>query len=274
MGFINKQGIIFWLTNIIIALLLLVFIGYFVLVRLDTYTLHGHFITVPDLRGLKPNEATTLLKGKELQFVVTDSIYDNQALPGCIVEQFPSPNARVKNNRVLQLTINANTPEKIIFPNLRNTGFRQALQKLRNLGLHVGRLEYTPSNFKNLVLDFKHNGSPLEPGSVLPKGEIVNLILGDGNNSNNQVLIPDLRGKTLEEAKKLILHSFLNTGEIIPDQTIRNENDRLSAFVYHQEPIPDSLNNKIIIGGDIILHLTKDQQKLAALDSLSQEKQE
>ena len=104
------------LINIAIACIVLFLIGYIVLKRLDKYTNHGYYITVPELRGFTPDEAESFAKDKNLQILVIDSIYDNHAKPGTIVEQFPSPNAHVKNNRAIQLTINANAPEKIIFP--------------------------------------------------------------------------------------------------------------------------------------------------------------
>lgn len=274
MGFINKQGIIFWSVNLLIAILLLIIICYIVLQSLDNYTRHGYFISVPDLRGLKPDEAITFVEGKKLQTIVIDSIYDNIAEPGIIVEQFPSPNAQVKNNRVIQLTINANAPEKIIFPNLKNRGLRQSLQKLKTLGIQIGRLEYAPSNFRNLVLDFTYRGESLEPGSIIQKGDSVNIVLGIGNGTDNRVFIPEVRGKTVAEAKTIILQSFLNVGDIIPDQTVQKESDKLSAFIYQQTPAPDSLHNKMNPGEDIILYLTKDRNKLMALDSLLIKEQE
>ena len=211
-------------------------IGYIVLNRLEKYTNHGYYITVPELRGLTPDEAKPFAKEKNLQILVIDSIYDNNAKPGTIVEQFPSPNAHVKNNRAIQLTINANAPEKIIFPNLRNVAFRQSLQRLKNLGLNVGRIEYIPSNFKNLVLDFKYEGNIIEPNSLIQKGETVDIVLGNGNTSNDQVAIPSLVGKTLAEAKAILLRAFLNVGEILPDNTIKTEADQSTAIIYQQEP--------------------------------------
>lgn len=157
------------------------------------------------------------------------------------MEQFPAPNAHVKNNRAIQLTINANAPEKIIFPNLRNVAFRQSLQRLKNLGLSVGRIEYVPSNFKNLVLDFKYDGNIIEPNSVIQKGETVDIVLGNGNTSNDQVTIPSLLGKTLPEAKAILSQAFLNVGEVIPDNTVKTEADSLRLL-----SINKTLNSKKI----------------------------
>ena len=163
--------------------------------------------------------------------------------------------------------------EKIIFPNLRNVAFRQSLQRLKNLGLNVGRIEYVPSNFKNLVLDFKYEGNIIEPNSLIQKGETVDIVLGNGNTSNDQVAIPSLVGKTLAEAKAMLLRAFLNVGEILPDNTVKTETDQSTAIIYQQEPEFEE-NMTMKMGGDITLYLTKDKEKIMALDSLSIEEQQ
>ena len=146
--------------------------------------------------------------------------------------------------------------------------FRQSLQRLKNLGLNVGRIEYIPSNFKNLVLDFKYEGNIIEPNSLIQKGETVDIVLGNGNTSNDQVAIPSLVGKTLAEAKAILLQAFLNVGEILPDNTIKTEADQFMAIIYQQEPEFEE-NMTMKMGGDITLYLTKDKEKIMALDSLS-----
>ena len=146
--------------------------------------------------------------------------------------------------------------------------FRQSLQRLKNLGLNVGRIEYIPSNFKNLVLDFKYEGNIIEPNSLIQKGDTVDIVLGNGNTSNDQVAIPSLVGKTLAEAKAILLQAFLNVGEILPDNTIKTEADQFMAIIYQQEPEFEE-NMTMKMGGDITLYLTKDKEKIMALDSLS-----
>ena len=100
----------------------------------------------------------------------------------------------------------------------------------------------------------------------------MDIVLGNGNTPNNQVAIPYLLGKTLAEARNITLYAFLNIGEIIPDNTVRTEADRMTAIIYQQEPEAEE-NMTMQMGGDIKLYLTKDAQKITALDSLSIEEQ-
>ena len=49
MGFFKKGHIIVLLINIAVASIVLFVIGYIVLNRLEKYTNHGYYITVPEL---------------------------------------------------------------------------------------------------------------------------------------------------------------------------------------------------------------------------------
>ncbi len=80
-------------------------------------------------------------------------------------------------------------------------------------------------------------------------------------------------GKTLAEAKAMLLRAFLNVGEILPDNTVKTETDQSTAIIYQQEPEFEE-NMTMKMGGDITLYLTKDKEKIMALDSLSIEEQQ
>lgn len=69
MSFFKKGHIIVLLINIAVACIVLFLIGYIVLNRLDKYTNHGYYITVPELRGLTPAEAEPFTKEKNLQII-------------------------------------------------------------------------------------------------------------------------------------------------------------------------------------------------------------
>lgn len=256
------KKILFWGINVVIACLILLLIGWIVIRQLNNYTRHGFFIEVPDLRGLTPQEALPFSEKKEMNILVVDSIYDKEALPGTIVEQFPSSGSKVKSNRTIQLIINASSVEKVPFPQLRQSSFRQALQRLHNLGFEIGKLKYMPSDFRNLVLGFESEGEPIEVGDLVEKGKTIDIILGSGKQPAS-VTLPNLFGKTLEEATHLLLHSYLNPGEIIFDNSVQQEADRKKAVVYLQRPDLTS-SNRVMQGEEVTLFLTIDPAKRRA----------
>ena len=86
----------FYLLNLLAAILLVCVIGYFVLSHLESYTQHGQFIPVPAFNDLTVEEAHAVARHAHLTVVVTDSLYDDAAKPGVVLEQSPVAGAHVK----------------------------------------------------------------------------------------------------------------------------------------------------------------------------------
>ena len=253
-----------FLLNLAAAILLVCGISVYILYWLDDYTQHDYFIQVPSFYDLTPEEAEAIAAHANLRIVIIDSIYSRTAKPGTVVEQYPAIGSKVKENRLIHLTINASTPEKIVFPNLQNAAYRQTLHTLETRGFQIGRLTYAPSEYKNLVLQVKHNGKEIQPGEVLSRGAKIDIVLGDGKRTN-MVNVPSLIGKNLREAINLIRNSYLNVGEIIPDGSIDKRANRMSAIVYQQTP---GIHLPVKAGRNVNVYITLKQEKIAALDSL------
>lgn len=254
----------FFLINLAAAIVLISGISVYTLYWLDNYTQHDRFIPVPSLYGMTPEEAEAVAGHAKLRILVIDSIYNKNAKPGTVVEQYPASDSKVKENRLIHLTINANSPEKIVFPNLRNAAYRQTLQTLQTRGFRIGRIEYVPSEFKNLVIRLKHNDTEIQPGTLLGRGATIDIVLGSGD-EDNTVVTPHLTGKKLSEAISLLRKSYLNIGQIIPDGSINSQTNRMSAFVYQQMP---PVSQPIPAGSSVDVYITVKQEKIAALDSL------
>lgn len=254
----------FLLINFAIAVVVICGITIYVLYWLEDYTQHGISIAVPSFADLTEKEAHEMAQHYHLRVQVIDSIYDETAKPGTVLEQYPSVGSRIKENRLIHLTLNARNPEKLIFPNLQNAAYRQTLQTLETKGFNIGHLSYEPSEFKNLVLRLQHQGKDIQPGDLLSKGATIDIILGSGN-GNNLVQVPQLTGKTLKEAIELIRKNYLNIEEIVPDGSITQPSQKYSAFVYEQYP---EINSTTEAGSYIKLHITRKKEKISVSDSL------
>lgn len=257
----------FFLLNLFIAILLLIGIGFFVLRYLEKYTQHGYAISVPSFRDLTPEQAGQLALQNKLNVIVIDSIYDENARPGTIQEQYPLEGSKVKNNRTIQLIMNARNPERIALPPLTNIPYRQTLKTLKMKGFEIGRIEYMPSEFKNLVLQLKYQGETVEAGTLLMKGDTIDIVLGQGNDGYNTVLIPRLYNLKIDEASRLLKENYLNLGEIVRDSLMEADKDSKDAIIYWQDP-PYSKNIRIPAGTPVNVHVTFDTLKIHALDSL------
>jgi hypothetical protein len=53
---------------------------------------------------------------------------------------------------------------------------------LETAGLAIGEVEYVASEYENLVLDQKVNGTTIAPGTLIAKGSIVDLTIGQTGN--------------------------------------------------------------------------------------------
>ncbi len=144
-------------------------------------TNHGEEITVPNLSKLTLEEAEDKLDELDLDYELLDTVDYNSAFPiHSIVQQDPSPGAKVKQNRVIYVKINASGYSKVRLPDLVQKTYRQAVPTLKALGLEVGDTTYIPNLAKDMVLEMKVGGKPIKAGQQVLKMTKVDLVLGDG----------------------------------------------------------------------------------------------
>lgn len=144
-------------------------------------TNHGEEITVPNLSKLTLEEAEDKLDELDLDYELLDTVDYNSAFPiHSVVQQDPSPGAKVKQNRVIYVKINASGYSKVRLPDLVQKTYRQAVPTLKALGLEVGDTTYIPNLAKDMVLEMKVGGKPIKAGQQVLKMTKVDLVLGDG----------------------------------------------------------------------------------------------
>ncbi|MGL4331569.1 MAG: PASTA domain-containing protein [Bacteroidales bacterium] len=170
----------FYTKNILLAIGIAVVLIFGLLWWLGVYTHHNQAITVPDVKGLQIDEASQALSKDKLRYQVVDSVYSRTTAPGAIVEQLPAANAKVKENRIIFLTINARSQKKVAVPDLRDNSYRQVVATLEALGFKVVDIVRKPSAYKDLVLDVTYNGRSLSNNKELPYGSGLTILVGNG----------------------------------------------------------------------------------------------
>jgi len=93
----------------------------------------------------------------------------------------------------------------------------------------------------------------LKPGSKLPKGSKIDLVLGDGKGAS-EVAIPELINLYLDEAKFAIKNSGLVLGTTTYTGTVT---DSTKAIVISQFPMKSDSLSKVSIGTRINITLTQ-----------------
>ncbi len=219
--------------QLLIATVFLTLVFVFTYKWLNAYTKHGETVTVPDVRNMKIANLEKFLKDRNLNFKVADSsVYIIDKAPGLVVEQDPLPNAHVKENRTIYVTITRTVPPRVIIPNLIDVSQRQAEAILASYGLKTGKITYAPDLAKNAVLAMSVSGRAINSGDQVAKGSIIDLVLGDGLGNTN-VAIPKLEGLTYEEAIFVLNGSGLTAGAVTFDSSV---SDSTEAIVYRQLP--------------------------------------
>ena len=167
--------------QVAIALLIVVASLFLFMYWIGFTTNHGQEITVPDLSKLTLEQAEDKLDELDLDYELLDTVDYNSEFPKLsIVNQDPRPGAKVKENRVIYVKINASGYSKVRLPDLVQKTYRQAVPTLTALGLEVGDTTYVPNLAKDMVLEMKMNGSPVRAGQQVMKMTKIDLVLGDG----------------------------------------------------------------------------------------------
>jgi len=165
--------------GIVIGILLLISICYFY-IYLPNVTNHGEFVVVPDLKGIKEEELQGFLEKHKLRFSVNDSAYTDTLPPLSVLRQFPVPGVNVKENRIVYVSLNRVSPPTLPMPDLTDGSLVNAKAVLKSNELKLGRTYYEPSPFKNLVREFRYHDRPIAAGTRIPKGSVIDLVVGDG----------------------------------------------------------------------------------------------
>jgi len=263
--FFSKQFLISLLTIAVIWAIAIV--GTFF--SIDRYTHHGERITTPDFYGLTDSQIVDTCKKYNLQYIIIDSVYDENVLRGSVVDQNPAKGSFVKENRKIFLTINAHSREMVPMPDLRGVSIREATSEAALYGLKIGNLKFVPDIAKNNVLRQFIKGKEIPVGAKVYKGSVIDLEIGIGV-SNEKTFVPCLYGLLLNDATDKLYASGLNSGSIIYDTNIKTSDDSSKAFVWRQSPSFNFGKTQLNLGYGVDLWLTIDSTKITLnCDSLS-----
>ena len=236
------------LAGVLISLLLattilfVIMVSYFY-VYLPSATNHGETITVPSIEGLHLSDLDDFLGKRNLRYDINDSTYSDDYPPLTVLRQFPVAGSKIKEHRVIYISLNRVTPPTVPVPNLVDGSLINAEAVLRGNELKRGRVQLVRGPFLNLVREMHFAGEKIEPGTRIPKGSVIDLVVEDGG--SNTIPVPDVMGYTLEDAKIPIFGSNLNLGEI----TFVGDTTGLEPKIVLKQKPPPHQNIKV---GDVV----------------------
>lgn len=203
----------------------------FLLAFLWAFLSFGNFwsnstVDVPNVVGKQLSVATRLLEERHLR--VSSSEVTNSDVPaGQVISQSPEPGETVKEQRMVHLVVSKGAGD-ITIPDLQGMSFDQAREKLKALGLSIGKISYTSDTSKD---DGVVISQGLQAGGKASKGATVDITINQTKSTT--VEIPNVVGMTIKEAKEALGNLGLSISKISGS----NED---SAVVTAVSPAPGS----------------------------------
>jgi len=233
------------LAGIIIALILF-FIFIF---SLNWFTHHDQSKTVPQVVGKSFEAAKDVMETAGFEVEIQDSIYVDTAKSLQVLKQIPEADETVKVNRTVYLTINRAVPPIVEMPNIVGYSYRSAEMALKNSNLRAGDTTFKTDFAKNAVLEQLYKGSIIKPGTKIPMGTTIDMVLGDGV-GDRQFVVPSLIGMTYCDAKSRLEAAGVSFGVVITNGV----QDTCSAYIYKQSPgrFDDERKFRYIRSGQLI----------------------
>lgn len=204
-------------------------------------------VVIPNVIGEDISQAEFKLKEANLDAVINDTIFDTRYPVGKVIIQTPKAGEIVKEGRNIYLVISGGV-SYVDVPRLIGKSLRDAKLNLERLGLKLGRIDEVPSNNPaDMII-----AQEIQPGTKVKKGEVVNISVSLGEVEGN-IEVPNLIGKSLNEAQMILSNSGLISGRINyqPSFTL------LPNTVIDQYPSP---GQKLKAGDKVDLFVSKDSE--------------
>ena len=237
------------LRNSIIRKILYALLGFVILILLLDNVIMPWIVsspetTVPQVVGLQVPEAVNILEADGFEPLISDTSYGLQVPVGAVFFQKPDAGAVVKEGRTVYLFVSGGV-STITVPQLKGKSILDAKFALERLGLKLGRVERIPSSHpEDMIFDQQY-----AEGTLLKQGEFVGVTISVGRGGGS-IIVPDLIGKSLTEARKILADSSLIIGKINyqPSSTL------LPNTILDQYP---SSGNSLNSGNAVDLFVTK-----------------
>ena len=221
-GWIERRRTV-WL-GVSATLLMFIFLALLMdWIVMPLYTHHGAEDELPDVTEMSFEEARGILQSKGFRIIIDGKKYDATYPESTVVFQNPAPFSRVKKGRRIYVTLSAG--ERMVrVPKVVGSSERDAAFILRQEGLLMGDMFYEYSNYypKGVVC-----GQALPEGTEAVEQTAVDITLSIGR-LPDRFIVPDVVGKSLDTARRLLLQAGLKVGSIsykvqrnlIPDTVI------------------------------------------------------
>jgi beta-lactam-binding protein with PASTA domain len=173
------------------------------------FAIHGRQTGVPKIVGMTPHEAETALEANGLVLDRTERFYSAEVPAGRIVSQVPLPGEVVRRGWHVRVAESMG-PQRVTIPDLTGDSERSAEINIRRRGLEMG----------SMAVATVPEASPDQIVAQSPPANAVNVsapkvsMLVAATEERKSYVMPDLRGRTEDEAVNAIIGAGLKAGSI------------------------------------------------------------
>ena len=136
------------------------------LFMMPLYVRHGEGSYMVNVKDKPIDYAVDILASEGHKGLVSDTLFSSSFKPGTVIDQYPSPNMRVKEGRTVRLTI-AHSERMVLVPDLIGRSERSAEIDIRQAGLEIDTVykEYNSDvPFGNVTWQYPKGGDLLSKG--------------------------------------------------------------------------------------------------------------
>ncbi len=201
-------------------------------------------VIVPKVVGSHKQEAIKILEDAGFEPIIADTSFVENFAKDHVFLQKPEAGKIVKEGRVVYLFVGGGE-QFVNVPLLKGKTIVDAKFALERVGLKLGQVNEVASNYpRDMIFD-----QQFVEGTPLKKGQLVSITLSSGS-ATGDIIVPDLIGKSLTQARILLNDSSFVVGKI----NYQISSTLLPNTVLDQYPAP---GNKLNAGEKVDLFITK-----------------
>lgn len=200
---------------------------------------HGGTVHVPSVVGMPFERAKQMIDSLELEALQGDIRTSENFSAGIVIAQNPISEMTVKKGRRVYLTVSGGE-QLVQVPNLKGKTIRDAKFAIDRNGLKIGAITYTVNDSfpVNTIIN-----QSVAPFSKVKRALHISVVVSQGI-SVDRLAVPDVVGKTLSEAGKILADHSLRIGTVtyqssptLLPNTIVDQYPRSGELVEHGQSI-------------------------------------
>ncbi len=199
------RGFLRWVVRVLV--LIVVFMAS--MLTAMRFAIHGRQTAVPKIVGMSPSDAESALASHGLVLERSDRFFSAEIPVGKIVSQVPVPGEMVRRGWHVRVAESMG-PQRVTIPDLSGDSERSAEINIRRRGLEMGSMAVAE------IAD----ATPDQVVAQTPPANATNVstpkvsVLIAATEDRKSFVVPDLRGKTEDDAINAIVSAGLKVGSI------------------------------------------------------------